>query len=102
MGRLVRGSGNRAIEVCELQRWAQEAMQVGALAGGGTGKGKARLQGPSPEYQGLVDNTADGNKAKKKKEVPSWGAGDEASSRPRAPQMPVPGVADRGKKPSCS
>ena len=39
------------------------------------------------EYQGLVDNTADGNKAKKKKEVPSWGAGDEASSRPRAPQM---------------
>ena len=53
------------------------------------------------EYQGLVDNTADGNKAKKKKEVPSWGAGDEASSRPRAPQMPVPGVADRGKKPSA-
>jgi hypothetical protein len=89
MGRLVRGSGNRSIAAFELQRWAQEAMQVGALAGGGKGKVKARLQGP--EYQGLADNTADGNKVKKKKEVSSWGAGNEASSRPRVPQMPVPG-----------
>ena len=85
MGKLARVGGNSAIAARELQRWAHEAMQMGALAGGGKGKGKAGLQGP--EYQGLADSTADGGRAKRMTEVPSWEAGGEASSRPSAPQM---------------
>ena len=59
MGKLARGGGNSAIAACELQWWAHEAMQMGALADGGKGKRKTGLQGP--EYQGLADNTADGS-----------------------------------------
>ena len=43
MGKLARVGGNSAIAARELQQWAHEAMQMGALAGGGKGKGKARL-----------------------------------------------------------
>ena len=60
-------------------------MQMGALADGGKGKRKTGLQGP--EYQGLADNTADGSRAKRMTEVPSWEADGEASSRPSAPRM---------------
>ena len=85
MGKLARGGGTSAIAACELHRWAHEAMQMGALAGGGKGKGKAGLQGP--EYQGLADSTADGGRAKRMTEVPSWEADGEAPSRPSAPRM---------------
>jgi hypothetical protein len=85
MGKLAWGGGNRAIAAYELQRWTHEAMQIGALPDGGKGKRKTRLQGP--EYQGLTDNTADGIRAKRMTEVPSWEADGEASSRPSAPRM---------------
>ena len=85
MGKLAWGGGNRAIAAYELQRWAHEAMQIGALPNGGKGKRKTGLQGP--EHQGLADNTADGSRAKRMTEVPSWEADGEASSRPSAPRM---------------
>jgi hypothetical protein len=85
MGKLARGGGNRAIAAYELQRWAHEAMQIGALPNGGKGKRKTGLQGP--EHQGLADNTADGSRAKRMTEVPSWEADGEAPSRPSAPRM---------------
>jgi len=84
MRKLARGGGNSAIAARELHLWAHEAMQMGALADGGKGKGKTGLQGP--EYQGLADNTADGSRAKRRTEVPSWEAGGEAPSRPSAPE----------------
>ena len=46
MGKLARVGGNSAIAARELQRWAHEAMQMGALADGGKGKRKTGLQGP--------------------------------------------------------
>ena len=84
MRKLARGGGNSAIAARELHLWAHEAMQMGALADGGKGKRKTGLQGP--EYQGLADNTADGSRAKRRTEVPSWETGGEAPSRPSAPQ----------------
>ena len=57
MGKLARVGGNSAIAARELQRWAHEAMQMGALAGGGKGKRKACLQGP--EYQEENSHAAD-------------------------------------------